>query len=94
MREINDHSGSDNEDEAQHINNFNEIYSVRDLLGFGAFGVVLLVRNRQTNEKSAFKIINKEVLSTRALKILKNEQKIMKQLQHPSVVQFKRIFEN
>ena len=41
MREINE-----TEEEANHatyINNFGEIYSVRDLLGVGAFGVVLLV---------------------------------------------------
>lgn len=67
---------------------------MRDLLGVGAFGVVLLVRNKLTNEKSALKIINKEVLSTRSLKIIRSEQKIMKQLKHASVVEFKRIFEN
>lgn len=92
MREINE-----TEEEANHatyINNFGEIYSVRDLLGVGAFGVVLLVKNRQTDEKSALKIINKDTLSLRALNILKNESKIMKSLHHSSVVGFKRIYEN
>mgnify|MGYP000748802272 CR=1 FL=1 len=76
MREINE-----TEEEANHatyINNFGEIYSVRDLLGVGAFGVVLLVKNRQTDEKSALKIINKDTLSIRALNILKNESKIIR----------------
>lgn len=45
------------------MSNFSDLYSVRDLLGVGAFGVVLLVKNRVTSEKSALKIINKEVLS-------------------------------
>lgn len=76
------------------MDNFSEIYSVRDLLGVGAFGVVLLVKNRQTGEKSALKIINKDTLSEKALGILKNESKIMKSLEHSSVVGFKRIFEN
>lgn len=76
------------------MSNFNEIYSVRDLLGVGAFGVVLLVKNRITSEKSALKIINKETLSSRALNTLKNESKIMKSLHHSSVVGFKRIYEN
>ena len=76
------------------MDNFSDIYSVRDLLGVGAFGVVLLVKNRQTGEKSALKIINKDTLSLRALGILKNESKIMKSLEHSSVVGFKRIFEN
>lgn len=76
------------------MDNFSDIYSVRDLLGVGAFGVVLLVKNRQTHEKSALKIINKDTLSARALGILKNESKIMKSLHHKSVVGFKRIYEN
>jgi serine/threonine protein kinase len=92
MREINE--GLEEESNAQYMSNFSEIYSVRDLLGVGAFGVVLLVKNRITNEKSALKIINKETLSSRALNILKNESKIMKSLHHPSVVGFKRIYEN
>jgi serine/threonine protein kinase len=92
MREINE---TDEESSlATYMSNFGEIYSVRDLLGVGAFGVVLLVKNRLTDEKSALKIINKETLSSRALKILKNESKIMKSLNHKSVVGFKRIYEN
>ena len=70
------------------------MFSVRDLLGVGAFGVVLSVKNRVTNEKSALKIIAKEKLSTRAQKILKNESTIMQTMGHPGVVSLKRIFEN
>jgi hypothetical protein len=44
MREINE--GLEEESNAQYMSNFGEIYSVRDLLGVGAFGVVLLVKNR------------------------------------------------
>ena len=53
------------------------MFSVRDLLGVGTFGVVLLVKNRLTQEMSALKIIAKENLSERAQKILKNESTIM-----------------
>lgn len=70
------------------------MFSVRDLLGVGAFGVVLLVKNRITKEKSALKIIAKDNLSKRAQKILKNESTIMRTMNHPSVVSLKRIFEN
>ena len=70
------------------------MFSVRDLLGVGAFGVVLLVKNKITQEKSALKIIGKERLSNKAQKILKNESSIMQTMNHPSVVSFKRIFEN
>ena len=50
----------------EELNSFTEMFSVRDLLGVGAFGVVLNVKNRVTKEKSALKIIAKEKLSTRA----------------------------
>ena len=76
------------------LEDFVEVYSVRDLLGVGAFGVVLQVKNKVTNERSALKIIPKEKLSKHALSILKNESTIMAQMRHPSVVAFKRIFEN
>lgn len=82
------------ETRAPSIDNFQELYQVRDLLGVGAFGVVLLVKNRVTQEKSALKIINKVVLSEKSLQILKNESKIMKSLNHKSVVHFKQIYEN
>lgn len=59
------------------MNSFTEMFSVRDLLGVGTFGVVLLVKNRFTQEMSALKIIAKENLSERAQKILKNESTIM-----------------
>lgn len=61
----------------EQLNSFTEMFSVRDLLGVGAFGVVLLVKNRFTKEKSALKIISKGRLSERAQKILKNESTIM-----------------
>ena len=70
------------------------MFSVHDLLGVGAFGVVLQVKNRITKEKSALKIIAKERLSKKAQNILKNESTIMQTLDHPSVVSLKRIFEN
>ena len=52
--------------EAEELNDFKKVFSVRDLLGVGAFGVVLLVKNKITKEKSALKIINKERLSTKS----------------------------
>ena len=70
------------------------MFSVRDFLGMGAFGVVLLVKNRVTKEKSAVKIIAKEKLSARAQKVLKNESNVMRTMDHPSVVSLKRMFEN
>ena len=70
------------------------MFSVRDLLGYGSFGVVLHVKNRVTKEKSALKVIAKEKLSSRALEILKNESTIMRTMNHKSIVRLKRIYEN
>ena len=50
----------------EELNDFSGMFSVRDLLGYGAFGVVLHVKNRVTKEKSALKIIAKEKLSQKA----------------------------
>ena len=63
--------------ERQELTSFTDLFSVRDLLGNGAFGVVLSVKNRKTKEKSAIKIIAKERMSHRAQKVLKNESTIM-----------------
>lgn len=80
--------------ESSYIECFRDLYSVRDLLGVGAYGVVLLVRNKKTQDKSALKIINKQKLSLKALGILKNESKIMKGLTNDNIVKFKHIYEN
>jgi hypothetical protein len=60
MRELDDDNNVVPQEQAPKLDSFSEIYSVRDLLGFGGFGVVLLVKNKKTDEKSALKIINKE----------------------------------
>ena len=36
------------EEEVEVLNDFQKVFSVRDLLGVGAFGVVLLVKNKVT----------------------------------------------
>ena len=82
------------EAQREKLNSFTDMFSVRDLLGVGAFGVVLLVKNRATKEMSALKIIAKENLSKQAQKILKNESTIMQTMKHSSIVSLKRIFEN
>jgi len=43
------------------------VFKVKKLLGFGAFGVVLMVKNIKKNENSALKIINKSNLSKNTL---------------------------
>lgn len=59
------------------VTDFASIYKLKGLLGVGAFGVVLLVTNRQTKEDSALKIINKSRLSVDAREFLRNESSIL-----------------
>jgi serine/threonine protein kinase len=56
---------------------FQNLFSIKGLLGVGAFGVVILVFNKVTNEKSALKIINKTKLSNSSLEVLRNESLIL-----------------
>ena len=72
---------------------FKTIFSVKGLLGVGAFGVVILVKNKLSNQKSALKIINKTKLSSHSIEIMKNESLILQSLNHPNIVRFKQIFE-
>lgn len=82
------------EAERQELKSFTDLFSVKDLLGKGAFGVVLMVKNKKTKEKSALKIISKQRMSTRAQRILKNESTILQTMKHPNIVFLKRIYEN
>jgi serine/threonine protein kinase len=59
------------------FSNFSELFRLKGLLGVGAFGVVILVKNKYTNEKSALKIINKTKLSAHSVEILRNESIIL-----------------
>jgi serine/threonine protein kinase len=66
---------------------------LKGLLGVGAFGVVVLVKNRVTEQPSALKIINKMRLSEHSIEVLKNESIILQSLNHENIVKFKQIFE-
>jgi len=73
---------------------FDQRFFLREFLGTGAYGVVILVKQvLEPFEKSALKIINKERLSERALGVLHNEALALSKLNHPSVVGFKQIYE-
>lgn len=56
---------------------FPSLFKMKGLLGTGAFGVVILVKNKLSKQKSALKIINKLRLSNEAIEILRNESIIL-----------------
>jgi serine/threonine protein kinase len=65
------------------VTDFQSLYKLKGLLGQGAFGEVLLVFNKHTEEESALKIINKSRLSSDAMEFLANEAHILKTLSLP-----------
>eukprot|EP00347_Sterkiella_histriomuscorum_P018930 403343621 len=75
------------------LSNFKSLFKLRGLLGVGAFGVVVLVLNKHSQQQSALKIINKMRLSSESIEILKNESIILQSLNHENIVKFKQIFE-
>lgn len=49
--------------------------------------------NKLSREYSALKIINKKKLNNSSLDILRNEAKILQNLDHPNIVKFKHFYE-
>lgn len=64
-------------DEDFEVSDFQSLFKLKGLLGVGAFGVVVLVKNRTTEQPSALKIINKMRLSEQSIEVLKNESMIL-----------------
>ncbi|CDW79963.1 UNKNOWN [Stylonychia lemnae] len=79
--------------DSQQFLNFYDLFKLKRLLGFGAFGVVLMVKNIKHNEVSALKIINKTNLSKSNLNQFRNEFKVLQKLDHCGVIKSKRTYE-
>jgi len=62
-------------------------------LGKGAFGVVYLAKEKLTGEEVVIKIINTDTLSEKELQNALREAEILKMLDCPFVVKFKKLFQ-
>lgn len=69
---------------------FQELYSIRGLLGVGAFGIVLEVLNIKTNEIVALKIITLDT-SKNLFQPQLIEEEVLNELDHKNIIIFKRI---
>ena len=74
--------------------NLLDIYEVKEKLGNGKFGLVKLGINKQTKEKVAIKIMNKEKMDTSDIELMRTEIEILKICQHPNIIRLYDIFEN
>ena len=71
-----------------------EIYDIKQKLGKGKFGLVKLGINKQTKEKVAVKIMNKNKMDSSDLELVRTEIEILKICQHPYIIKLYDIFEN
>jgi calcium/calmodulin-dependent protein kinase I len=70
------------------------IYTIRGVLGQGAFGVVNLAINKTTKEKFACKILKKRIGSTSAYEQQEREVAIMKQVDHENILRLHAVYES
>lgn len=78
-----------------HDDGTKDIFLRHEEIGYGGFAVVYIVTHQNTNKNYAMKVISKQHLSTKgqtALKMLQNEMKIQKSLNHPNIVRAKYSF--
>ena len=68
-------------------------FIIKEKLGEGAFGSVRLGVNRQTGEKVAIKILEKNRLKSEDKCRIQREIKILKKLRHPNIVHLYSIIE-
>ncbi|KAJ3360590.1 Serine/threonine-protein kinase 33 [Kappamyces sp. JEL0680] len=70
-----------------------EIYTIGQVLGQGAFGIVHLVHHKSTSQDYACKIIKKRIGATSAYEQQEREVSIMKTLKHPNIVLLNAVYE-
>ena len=65
------------------------------VLGAGSFGKVFLAHDRQNPKfQVAIKVINKSKLDEEEIKNLKNEVRIMQQVDHPNIVKYYETYDD
>lgn len=70
-------------------------YEIGRKLGQGSFGVVYEIIKKETNEKFAIKIINKEKVGGGKYAVsFENEVYIMKSVIHPNLIKLEEVFES
>ena len=74
--------------------NLLDIYEVKQKLGKGKFGLVKLGVNKETKQKVAVKIMNKNNMDSSDLELVRTEIEILKICQHPYIIKLYDIFEN
>ena len=74
--------------------NLLDIYEIKQKLGKGKFGLVKLGINKETKQKVAVKIMNKNNMDSSDLELVRTEIEILKICQHPYIIKLYEVFEN
>ena len=74
--------------------NLLDLYDIKQKLGKGKFGLVKLGINKETKDKVAVKVMNKNNMDSSDLELVRTEIEILKICQHPYIIKLYDIFEN
>ena len=74
--------------------NLLDLYDIKQKLGKGKFGLVKLGINKETKDKVAVKVMNKNNMDSSDLELVRTEIEILKICQHPYIMKLYEIFEN
>ena len=74
--------------------NLLDLYDIKQKLGKGKFGLVKLGINKETKDKVAVKVMNKNNMDSSDLELVRTEIEILKICQHAYIIKLYDIFEN
>ena len=70
------------------------IYNIKESLGKGGFGEVMLAEHKETGKKVALKVFKKSLLAVNDLQLCRNEIEALKLCQHPNILKLYDVLEN
>lgn len=73
---------------------FQDVYTLNDVVGRGAFGSVQKCVHKRTTREAAVKILNKNKFKQKELEMIVNEIAIIKELDHPNILKIYEAYED
>jgi len=73
---------------------FADLFVRGEVLGAGAFGVIVRVTEISTNMNYAMKIIAREILRSDEIQVYLNEARLLSLIDHDNVIKMKKVFES
>ena len=80
--------------EGANYRNIKETYKIEGTIGKGSFATVKKCKHRATNVRYAVKVLSKKKMSAEDKAGMQTEIDILKQIDHPNVVQLIDVFED